>query len=95
MEKHDKRGRRYSVEEKATAVRVMRTLRGELGWNRGTVQRVATQLSYGIESVRSRVRQADIDKGKREGVPSDSAAEILRLEQDLREVKRANEILKR
>jgi transposase-like protein len=41
------------------------------------------------------VTQADIDEGKREGVPSDSAAEIRRLEQELREVKRANEILKR
>ena len=39
--------------------------------------------------------QADIDEGTREGVPSDSAAENRRLEQELREVKGANEILKR
>jgi len=95
MDKHDKRGRRYSVEEKAAAVRMVRTLRAELGWNQGTVQRVATQLGYGPESVRAWVTQADIDAGKREGVPSDSAEEIRRLEQELREVKRANEILKR
>ena len=44
MDKHDKRGRRYSAEEKAAAVRMVRTLRAELGWNQGTVQRVATQL---------------------------------------------------
>jgi transposase len=41
------------------------------------------------------VRQADIDDGVKQGVPSDSAAEIRRLEQELREIKRANEILKR
>ena len=45
--------------------------------------------------MRSWVTQADIDEGTREGVPSDSAAENRRLEQELREVKGANEILKR
>jgi len=95
MDKHDKRGRRYSAQEKAAAARMVRTLRAELGTNQGTVQRVATQLGYGLESVRAWVTQADIDEGKREGVPSDSATEIRRLEQELREVKRANEILKR
>ena len=45
--------------------------------------------------MRAWVTQADIDEGTCEGVPSDSAAEIRRLEQELREVKRANEILKR
>ncbi len=95
MDKYNRRGRRYSAEEKAAAVRMVRTLRVELGKDRGTAQRVALQLGYGVESVRSWVRQADIDDGVKQGVPSDSAAEIRRLEQELREMKRANEILKR
>ena len=95
MDRNGKTGRRYSAEEKAAAVRMVRTLRVELGTNRGTVQRVALQLGYGVESVRSWVRRADIDDGVKQGVPSDSAAEIRRLEQELREMKRANEILKR
>ena len=66
MDKHDKRGRRYSAEEKAAAVRMVGTLRAELGTNQGTVQRVATQLGYGPESVRAWVTQADIGEGKRE-----------------------------
>ena len=74
---------------------MVRTLRVELGKDRGTAQRVALQLGYGVESVRSWVRQADIDDGVKQGVPSDSAAEIRRLEQELREMKRANEIVKR
>ena len=41
----------YSVEEKAAAVRMVRTLRAELGVTQGTVQRVAMQLGYGVESV--------------------------------------------
>ena len=56
---------------------------------------MATQWGYGLESVRSWVTQADIDEGTREGVPSDSAAEIRMLEQENRELKRANEILRR
>lgn len=44
--------RRYSSEEKAAAVRMVRTLRAELGVTQGTVQRVARQLGYGVESVR-------------------------------------------
>jgi transposase-like protein len=55
--------RRYSREEKAAVVRMVRTLRAELGTQHGTIQQVAAQLGYGTESVRSWVRQADIDEG--------------------------------
>ena len=72
MDTKGKTGRRYSPEEKAAAVRMVRTLRAELG----TAQRVALQLGYGVESVRSWVRQADIDDGVKPGVASDAAAEI-------------------
>jgi transposase len=51
--------RRYSEQEKAAAVRMVRTLRAELGTEHGTVKRVADQLGYGVESVRLWVRQAD------------------------------------
>ena len=60
--------RRYSPEEKAAAVRMVRALRAELGTEHGTVQRVARQLGYGVESVRFWVRQADIDDGYAPGV---------------------------
>jgi transposase len=38
--------RRYSPEQKAAAVRMVRTLRAELGSEYGTVGRVAHQLGY-------------------------------------------------
>lgn len=87
--------RRYSPEEKAAAVRMVRTLRAELGTGRGTVQRVARQLGYGAESVRSWVRQADIDEGHAPGVSTAETKRIQELEQENRELRRANEILKR
>src|ERR1700687_180551 len=87
--------RRYSLEEKAAAVRMVRALRAELGTEQGTVQRVALQLSYGVESVRMWVRQADIDEGLAPGVSTAESARVKELQQENRELKRANEILKR
>jgi transposase len=87
--------RRYSLDEEAAAVRMVRTLWSELGTEHGTVYRVARQLGYGVESVRSWVRQADIDDGYAPGVSTAESARVKDLEQEVRELKRANEILKR
>jgi transposase len=48
----------------------------------------------GIESVRSWVRQADLDDGQAPGVSSVESQRVKELEQENRELKRANEILK-
>jgi transposase-like protein len=74
---------------------MVRTLRAELGTEHGTVKRVADQLGYGVESVRLWVRQADIDDGHAPGMTTAEAARIRELEQENRELRRANEILKR
>jgi transposase len=87
--------RRYSPEEKAAAVRMVRTLRAELGTEHGTVHRVARQLGYGTESVRAWVRQADIDDSTTAGVTTVETSRVRELEQENRELRRANEILKR
>ena len=87
--------RRYTPDEKEQAIRLVRQLRKELGTDHGTVYRVARQLGYGIESVRAWVRQADIDDGVAAGTTTTEAERIKRLEQENRELRRANEILKR
>jgi transposase len=74
---------------------MVRSLRAELGHDQGTVQRVATQLGYGAESVRSWVARADIDEGKTPGTSTVDARRIADLEQENRELRRANEIVKR
>jgi transposase len=86
--------RRYTDGEKAQAVRLVRQLRQELGTDHGTIQRVARQLGYGIESVRSWVRQADIDDGVTAGTTTAETERIKALEQEVRELRRANAILK-
>ncbi|APD84048.1 hypothetical protein AN480_29520 [Mycobacterium intracellulare subsp. chimaera] len=72
---------------------MVRALRTELGTEQGTVSRVARQLGYGVESVRSWVRQADIDDGYSPGVSTAESQRIKDLEQENRELKRATVIL--
>lgn len=86
--------RRYSKAQKEQAVRLVRQLREETGEKHGAVQRVARQLGFGVETVRKWVKQADIDDGVRPGVTTDDNAKIRRLEQENRELRRANEILR-
>ena len=87
--------RRYSEAEKERAVRAVRQLRKELGVDHGTVKRVADQLGIGVESLRGWVKQADIDEGHKPGVTSAVAARVKELEQEVRELRRANEILRK
>ena len=87
--------RRYTEEEKAQAVRLVRQLRRELGTEHGTVQRVAEQLGYGVETVGKWVKRADVDEGLKAGTSSEDRARIKALEQENRELRRANEILRK
>jgi transposase len=74
---------------------MVRQLRRELGTTHGTIQRVAGQLGCGVESLRTWVKQAEIDDGEAPGVTTAEAKRIRELEQEVRELRRANEILKR
>ena len=82
--------RRYSHEFKERAVRMVR----QLGERKGTVGRVADQLGCGVESLRSWVKQDEIDRGETGGVSSVEAERIRELERENRELRRANAILK-
>jgi transposase len=86
--------KRYSREFKERAVRMVRQLREETGRKHGTIRRVAEQLGCGVESLRGWVRQAEIDGGEAPGTTTEEAARIKALEQENRELRRANAILK-
>ena len=89
--------RRYTDAEKDQAVRLVRQARAE-GRGSGAVGRVAKQLGYGVESVRAWVRDADIADGTA-GPDAQRVVELeartKELEAELRETRRANEILKK
>jgi len=69
-------------------------LREETGERHGSVKRVADQLDVGVESLRSWVRQHEIDHGERAGTTSAQADELKELRQEVKELRRANAILK-
>jgi transposase len=56
---------------------------------------VAQRLGIGsAETLRKWVRQAEVDGGTRPGVTSQESAELRKLRAEVRELRRANEILK-
>jgi transposase len=86
--------RRYPPELRERAVRMVLETIEQTGERFGVITRVAQQLGIGTESLRSWVRQAEVDGGRRPGVTSEERRRIAELEREVRELRRANEILK-
>jgi transposase-like protein len=76
------------------AVRMVREATTESGERQGAVSRVAKQLGIGTESLRSWVKQADVDSGKRPGVRTAEQRRITELEARTGNCGARNEILK-
>lgn len=87
--------KRYPPELKERAVRMARDAIAEQGGQSfGVVPRVAKRLGVGVESLRTWLKQAEIDDGHRPGTSSADAARIAELEHEVRDLRRANDILK-
>ena len=86
--------RRYPPELRERAIRMVFEAYEQSGERFGVVTRVAGQLGIGPESLRNWVKQAEVDHGKRAGTTTEDKLRIAQLERELREVRRANEILK-
>ena len=86
--------RRYPPELRERAVRMVFETIEQTGERFGAITRVARQLGIGSESLRSWVRQAEVDGGQRPGVTSSEQQRIAELEREVRELRRANEILR-
>ena len=74
---------------------MVRSLQAETGMTYGAVRRVAEQLGYGVESVRSWVRQTEVGDGVRPGMTTSEAQRLKELERENPGLRRANEILRR
>ena len=87
--------KRYPPELRERAVRMARDAIAEQGGQAfGVVPRVAKQLGVGVESLRGWLKQAEIDDGRRPGTSSTDSARIAELEREVRDLRRANDILK-
>ena len=86
--------RQYPRELKERGVRMVLESydRGEERF--GTITRIANELGVGPESLRKWVRQAEVDRGQRAGTSTADSQRIAELEREVRELRRANEILK-
>jgi transposase len=86
--------RRYPPELRERAVRLVAETIDETGTRQGVVGRVARQLGIGVETLRGWVTRAEVDGGRRPGVPTEQQRRLAELERENRELRRANEILK-
>lgn len=87
--------KRYPPELRERAVRLVRdAIEAQGGERFGVVTRIAKQLGIGTESLRMWVRQAEIDGGVRPGTSTADGQRIAELEREVRELRRANDILK-
>ena len=61
---------------------------------RGAIRRIGEELGVHLEALRSWVKKAQVDGGLRPGTTTDQAQRIKELEKEVRELRRANVILK-
>lgn len=86
--------KKYPDEVRERAVRMVFQIREESGQQHGAIARVADRLGVNRETLRNWVRQVEVDAGKRPGTTTVDAQRIVELEREVRELRRANEILK-
>lgn len=86
--------RKYPPELRERAIRMAVDARRNPTTRDGAIARVADQLGINRETLRNWVTQAEIDQGTRPGTTTDQAHKIAELEREVRELRRANAILK-
>ncbi|MQA92962.1 MAG: transposase [Gemmatimonas sp.] len=86
--------RKYPDEIRERAVRLVFEWRKDRHQTSGGVNDVARQLGLNKETLRNWVRQAQVDDGQRAGLRTDDRQRLVELEREVRELRRANEILK-
>ena len=90
-----RRSANYPPELRERAVRMVAEVRPDYPSDWPAICAVAAKLGIGsAETLRKWYRQAEVDGGQRPGVSSQESAELRRLRAEVRELRRANEILK-
>ena len=86
--------RKYPEELRERAIRLALDARKDPASRSSAVRRIGEQLGINPETLRNWVAQTEIDEGHRPGVTSDEAKRIAELEREVKELRRANEILR-
>ncbi len=87
--------KKYSPEVRERAVRMVFEHRGEHESQWAAIESIAAKIGCTAETLRGWVRQHERDSGQREGVTSADKERIKALERENRELRQANEILRK
>lgn len=86
--------RKYPLELRERATRMTLEALADPARAKGAVKRIADELGVHPEALRTWVRQAEVDQGTRPGTTTAEAERIKELKKEIRELRRANAILK-
>jgi transposase len=86
--------KKYNDELRERATRLALEARRDPASAVGAIRRIADQLGVHPEALRVWVKQAETDAGQRPGTSSSDAERLAALEREVRELRRANQILK-
>ena len=85
----------YTPEVRQRAVRMVLDHQGDYPSRWAAIDSVAKKIGCAPQSLHEWVRKTEVDSGKRAGVPSDMADKMKALERENRELRQANEILRK
>jgi transposase len=86
---------KYSPEARERAVRMVFEHAGDHASQWAAIASIAAKIGCTAETLRGWVRQAERDQGKRPGPTTDEQERIKALEREVRELRQANEILRK
>jgi transposase-like protein len=90
-----KTSNRFSPEVRQRAVRMVLDHGGDHASQWAAIGSIAAKIGCTAETLRTWVRQAERDRGQRPGATTEERERIRALEREVRELRQANEILKK
>ena len=86
---------KFSPEVRARAVRLVLDNEGQHASRWQAVMSIAAKIGCTPQTLNDWVKKAEVDSGRRAGIPSDFAEKMKALERENRELRQANEILRK